>query len=45
MDTLLGLLGVVAFMAGVIAMAAALTWVVVKLSPPKTAEREPEAQS
>jgi hypothetical protein len=31
--TLLGLLGIVVFMACVIALAAAVTWIVVKISP------------
>ena len=33
MDTLLGLLGVVAWIVGVIGLASAVTWVVVRLSP------------
>jgi hypothetical protein len=32
-DTLLGLIGMAAWIAGVIALAAAVTWVVVKLGP------------
>jgi hypothetical protein len=32
-DTVLGLLGLIVFIACVIAFAAAITWVVVKLSP------------
>ena len=35
MDTLLGLAGVLVFIPSVIALAAGLTWAVVKLSPPK----------
>jgi hypothetical protein len=35
MDAVLGLLGLVVFAACVIAFAAAMTWVVVKLSPAK----------
>jgi hypothetical protein len=41
MDTVLGLIGLVVFAASVIALAAAVTWVVVKVSPaekPKPAE-------
>jgi flagellar biosynthesis protein FliQ len=33
MDTVFGLLGVVVFIAGVIAIASAVTWVVVKIFP------------
>ena len=33
MDTVLGLIGIVLFAAGVISLAAAVTWVVVKVSP------------
>jgi hypothetical protein len=33
MDTVLGFLGIVVWIVGVIAFAAAVTWVVVKLSP------------
>ena len=35
MDAVLGLLGLIVFAACVIAFAAAMTWVVVKLSPAK----------
>jgi hypothetical protein len=35
MDAVLGLLGLIVFSACVIAFAAAMTWVVVKLSPAK----------
>jgi hypothetical protein len=35
MDAVLGLLGLVAFCACVIALAAATTWLVVKISPAK----------
>ena len=41
MDTVLGLIGLVVFAASVIALAAGVTWVVVKVSPaekPKSAE-------
>jgi hypothetical protein len=33
MDTLLGLLGIVVWIVAVIALAAAVTWIVVRLSP------------
>ena len=33
MDTVLGLIGIVVFAAAVIALAAGVTWVVVKVSP------------
>jgi hypothetical protein len=33
MDTALGLIGIIVFAASVIALAAAVTWVVVKVSP------------
>jgi hypothetical protein len=33
MGTVLGLLGIVVFVAGVIALAAAITWIVVRLFP------------
>jgi hypothetical protein len=35
---ILGLLGMVVFIACVIALAAGVTWLVVKLSPPKSAK-------
>ena len=41
MLTVLGLLGILAFCVAVIAMAAAVTWLVVKLSPSKTAKPKP----
>ena len=42
MDAILGLLGLVVFAACVIVLAAAMTWVVVKLSPARnSAERKP----
>ena len=37
MDAVLGLLGLIVFSACVIAFAAAMTWVVVKVSPAKNA--------
>jgi hypothetical protein len=42
MDTLLGLLGVVVWIVAVIALAAAVTYVVVKLSPGDKPAKEPE---
>jgi hypothetical protein len=39
-DTVLGLLGLIVFAACVIALAAATTWVVVKLSPARDANRQ-----
>ena len=39
MVTALGLLGILVFIAGVIAFAAAITWTVVKLSPAKSAKK------
>ncbi len=39
MDTLLGLLGIVVWIVAVIALAAAVTWLVVRLSP---AEKQSE---
>ncbi len=46
MKTALGLIGIVAFIVGVIGFAAFMTWVVVKVSPaggpkPKSGEAEP----
>ena len=46
MDTVLGLIGIVLFAAGVISLAAAVTWVVVKVSPaekPKPASADDAA--
>lgn len=47
MDTVLGLLGIVVWIVSVIALAAAVTWVVVKIfpaeKPPKKDEPAPEA--
>ncbi len=40
MDTVLGLLGVALFIPSVIALAAAVTWLVVKISPAPQPERE-----
>ena len=39
MVTALGLLGILVFIAGVIAFAAAVTWGVVKISPAKSAKK------
>ena len=38
METILGLVGLAAFMAGVIAIAAGITWSVVKLTPGRSKE-------
>ncbi len=43
MDTLLGLAGLVVFIACVIAFAAAVTWVVVKLTPARRASDDSAA--
>jgi hypothetical protein len=40
----LGVIGILFFIAGVIALAAAITWIVVKVSPTKTAP-EPSAKA
>jgi len=40
MDTVLGLLGLALFIPSVIALAAAVTWLVVKISPAPQPERE-----
>lgn len=40
MDTVLGLLGVAVFIPSVILLAAAVTWLVVKISPAPEPERE-----
>jgi hypothetical protein len=42
MDTVLGLFGVAVWIIGVIAMAAAITYVVVKLTPSDKPAKEPE---
>ncbi len=45
METALGLLGLVAFIVAVVALAAAITWTVVKLTPNRSrAESEPQAR-
>ena len=41
MMTVLGLIGIVVFCASVIALAAGVTWLVVKLSPAKAAKPKP----
>jgi hypothetical protein len=38
MENVLGLLGIIVFCASVIALAAAVTWTVVKVSPAKSAK-------
>ncbi len=44
MSTALGLLGLVVFIVGVVALAASITWTVVKISPkPKSAQPKPAA--
>jgi hypothetical protein len=45
MDTVLGLFGVAAWIIGVIAVAAAVTYVVVKLTPGDKPAKDPEATS
>ncbi len=42
MDTLLGLFGVVIWIVGSIALAAAVTYIVVKLTPGDKSSKEPE---
>jgi hypothetical protein len=43
--TALGLIGVALFITGVIALAAGVTWLVVKLSPAPDSKPKPEADS
>jgi hypothetical protein len=43
--TFLGLLGIVVFIVCVIALAAAVTWAVVKLSPPPDSRKTEQAES
>jgi hypothetical protein len=49
MDTVLGLFGIVVWIVGVIALASAVTWVVVKIfpaeKPPKKDDSSPEAEA
>jgi hypothetical protein len=44
MDTVLGLLGMIAWIVAVIGIAATITWVVVRLTPERS-KPEPEATS
>jgi len=44
MENVLGLVGIIVFCTCVIALAAAITWLVVKLSPSKSAKAKPPAQ-
>ena len=43
METVLGLIGLVFYIAGIVSLAAGVTWVVVKLSPSK-AQKQLEAR-
>ena len=47
METVLGLIGLVLFIAGVIAIAAGVTWLVIKISPTQREKRSsrPDAAS
>ena len=45
MDTALGIIGIILFAAAVIALAAAVTWVVVKVSPAEKADKTEPAES
>jgi predicted PurR-regulated permease PerM len=45
MDTLLGLLGVVGFIIGIIALAAAVTFLIIKLTPQRKPKPKPDAAS
>jgi hypothetical protein len=45
METALGLIGLVLFAAAVIALAAAVTWVVVKISPSEKPDKPKPAES
>ena len=40
MDAVLGLLGMIVFIVGVIALAAAVTWAVVKITPARSRKTE-----
>jgi hypothetical protein len=44
MGNVLGLLAIALFCAGVISLAAGVTWIVVKLSPPKSAKKPKPAE-
>jgi len=41
MENVLGLFAIALFCAGVISLAAGVTWIVVKLSPPKSKQPKP----
>jgi hypothetical protein len=43
METVLGLIGVVFFIVGVLALAAAVTWTVVKLTPQRQKPSSPQS--
>jgi hypothetical protein len=45
LSTVLSLLGVAVYIIAIISLAAALTWTVVKLFPPKTAKEKAEARA
>ena len=45
MDTALGLIGIILFAAAVIGLAAAVTWVVVKVSPAEKPDKAKPAES
>jgi hypothetical protein len=45
LSTFLSLLGVVVYIVAIIALAAAITWTVVRLFPPKTAAEKAAARS
>ena len=45
MTTVLGLIGVVVFIVCVIALAAAVTWAVVKISPPPDARKAEQTEA
>jgi hypothetical protein len=42
-STFLGLLGVAVYVVSIIALAAAVTWLVVRLSPPSTKKSSPDS--
>jgi hypothetical protein len=44
METVLGLIGLLVYIVGIVALAAGVTWIVVKLSPSKSV-KELEAKS
>jgi hypothetical protein len=45
LSTVLSLLGVAVYIVAIISLAAAMTWTVVKLFPPKTAQEKAAARS